>query len=527
MIEADKRKAIFLLHEEGMGSREIARRLRVSRNTVRAVIAQRGEMPRTIRKDKLHIDEELLGALFQRCEGRIQRMHEILTEEEGIAVSYPTLTRMLRELGITKAAKQRCHQVPDEPGAEMQHDTTLYSICLGEKIHKITASLLYLRYSKRRYLKFYRGFDRFKMKCFLHEALTFWGYAATTCIIDNTNLARLRGTGANAVIVPEMESFARHYGFSFRCHEKGHANRKAGEERSFWTVETNFLPGRTFLSLEDLNAQALQWATVRLEHRPQGKARLIPAKAFEHERTVLSALAAHLPAPYQIHQRDTDQYGYVAFAANYYWVPGSGREPVQVLEYTGKLKIYRRRECLAEYPLPKDGVKNAKFSPEGLPKPPYGPKNRRPSSQEEEKRLRALDPSVGAYLDWVLPLKAKGRHRFLRNLLALSRKITAQLFKESIARAAKYRIEDIETIERIAVLNLLGGAGSHSSQGLPSPVVDEHLTEREAYREGSLTEAPDLSIYQDTDTDTQDTGTCAENPNPLPDEDKEPLPPNS
>ena len=115
MIEADKRKAIFLLHEEGMGSREIARRLRVSRNTVRAVIAQRGEMPRTIRKDKLHIDEELLGALFQRCEGRIQRMHEILTEEEGIAVSYPTLTRMLRELGITKAAKQRCHQVPDEP----------------------------------------------------------------------------------------------------------------------------------------------------------------------------------------------------------------------------------------------------------------------------------------------------------------------------------------------------------------------------------------------------------------------------
>ena len=34
MIEADKRKAIFLLHQEGMIPREIARRLNVSHNTV-------------------------------------------------------------------------------------------------------------------------------------------------------------------------------------------------------------------------------------------------------------------------------------------------------------------------------------------------------------------------------------------------------------------------------------------------------------------------------------------------------------
>ena len=83
------------------------------------------------------------------------------------------------------------------------------------------------------------------MKCFLHEALTYWGYAPRQCIIDNTNLARLRGTGAQAVIVPEMEAFAKQYGFQLRCHEKGHSDRKAGEERSFWTVETNFLAGRS------------------------------------------------------------------------------------------------------------------------------------------------------------------------------------------------------------------------------------------------------------------------------------------
>jgi len=105
--------------------------------------------------------------------------------------------------------------------------------------------------------------------------------AAGQCIIDNTNLACLRGARSRAVIVPEMNAFSRRYGFRFVCHAIMHSNRKAGNERSFRTVETSFLPGRTFDSWEDLNEQARQWATERMEHRPQGKSRLIPAKAFE------------------------------------------------------------------------------------------------------------------------------------------------------------------------------------------------------------------------------------------------------
>jgi hypothetical protein len=37
-------------------------------------------------------------------------------------------------------------------------------------------------------------------------------------------------------------------------------------------------------------------------------------------------LAAHLPAPYKVHGRGTDQYGYIACGANYYWVPGTRRD---------------------------------------------------------------------------------------------------------------------------------------------------------------------------------------------------------
>ena len=228
MIGPDVRNAIYQLHQAGMSLREISRRLHVSRNAVRKIVKQQGKFARQQRSDKKQIDTELLERLYRECDGWIQRIHEKLVEEEGIQIGYSTLTRMLRELGLSRSEPVRCDRVADEPGAEMQHDTTVYRVKLKERWTKLIASLIYLRYSKRRYLKFYRVFNRFAMKCFVHEALMFWGYAAWQCIIDNTNLARLYGAGKHAVIVPEMREFAKRYGFRFVCHEIDHPNRSLG-----------------------------------------------------------------------------------------------------------------------------------------------------------------------------------------------------------------------------------------------------------------------------------------------------------
>jgi len=484
-----------------MSAREIARRLGVNRSTVRAIVEEAGRVPASNRKKKVEIDPELLRELYTECDGRKQRIHEKLLEERKIEIAYSTLTRTLRELGIGKESDSRCDRVPDEPGDEMQHDTTVYTVELGGKPTRLVASGLYLRYSKRRYLRFYRSFNRFQMKCFFHEALTHWGYTAKKCVIDNTNLARLRGTGKNAVIAPEMAVFAKQYPFDFICHELGHANRKAGKERNFWTTETNFLPGRKFRDLEDLNCQAIDWATVRMFQRPLTKARLIPAVAFEYERSFLTAIPPHIPAPYLVHERGTDQYGYVAFGANFYWVPGTGREDVKVLEYSDRLAIYQRHELLLEYPLPPDGTRNACISPPGEPQPRHRPRNRRTPTVEEEKRLRAMDPAVGEYLDAAWTPKGAARHRFLRELFALSRRMTSELFVRSVTRALKYRVGEIETIWRIALMHVQEGVHT-----LPVAEFDESFTEREAYREGCLSDEPDFSRYDERQDQEEDHG---------------------
>ena len=86
MIAADKRKAVYLLHQDGMSLHEIVRRLHLSRNTVRTILKQKGEMPRGPRQDKIRIEEDLLRRLYADCRGWVERMHEKLVE--GVLQKY-------------------------------------------------------------------------------------------------------------------------------------------------------------------------------------------------------------------------------------------------------------------------------------------------------------------------------------------------------------------------------------------------------------------------------------------------------
>jgi hypothetical protein len=176
-----------------------------------------------------------------------------------------------------------------------------------------------------------------------------------------------------------------------------------------------------------------------MEQRPQGKAGLIPAQAFEHERQFLTQLPRHLPAPYQLLERAVDEYGYVASGNSQ---ARCGREnPGAALSSPGSLPD---RRTLIEYSLPPWGVKNQPFHAPGQP-PRYRPRNRKLSSQEEEKRLRAMDPVIGAYVDFILGTPGLLRHQFLRRLWALHQRWSTTLFLRTIERAHRYRITRLET----------------------------------------------------------------------------------
>jgi len=470
-----------------MKIRDIARRLSLARNTVRSIIASGGKVALKPRSDAIALDEELVRKLYRDCDGWVERVFEKLKEEHGVAIGYSTLTRKVRSLGL--GVKPFAERVPDVPGGEMQHDTSPYRLKLGTSYAGVIASMVYYRYSKQYYLKFYRSFNRFHMKCFFHEALSFYGYSAPVCIIDNTHLAVLRGTGKNAVMVPEMIEFTKRYGFHFQAHEIKHSDRKAGNERGFWTVETNFFPGREFSSMEDLNAQALEWATVRMANRPRGKAGLLPAKAFEHEKSFLTKLPEGLPPPYRVHERSIDQYGYIIFATNHYWIPSGERGSVKVLEYAGELKIVTGRRELACYPLPKQDVRN-KIFPENRPQLFQPKRGRDNASLDEERVLRAKGPEVSRYLDLLLSRKGTSKHRLIRQLFRLSQRLSPQLFLRVIQRAVRFRVNDMSTLEDMARLLVMDSDFCDFTADL-----DHDFQRRESFQEGEFTDSPDFSTY--------------------------------
>ena len=323
-----------------------------------------------------------------------------------------------------------------------------------------------------------------------------------------TNLAVLHGTGKAAVIHPEMISFAKPYGFAWLAHEKGHANRKAGCERSFWTVETNFLSGRTFVSLEDLNQQALAWSE-RFAQRPQAKTRLIPRELFESEKADLFKLPDSLQAPYQPHQRVLDAHGYLAFDGNYYWVPDDPElhpgGKVDLLQYAREIKIFpyglsSLRGALS-YPLPALGTRNKRFAPNGAVLNPYVPRQFKQNSQEEEKQLRAMDPLCGEFLDFI---QAAGdvhqKPKFIRDLYGLSRKMSKALLLATLSRALRYHVSSLEALQRISRQLLQ----SECPDLAEASALTQDYEQRETFQAGRFSQEKNLTDWLDPDPDQEE-----------------------
>lgn len=493
MILDNIRETVKTLFNTGKAKKEIARYLGIDIKTVRKILNSESNKPK-MREDKIIIDESLLRELYTSCDGYAQRIYEILNEDYNIPIGYSTLTRLVREYNLRKErGDEYSRRYLDIPGQEFQQDTSIYHLLIGGKRTKVVCSGLYYRYSKMRYVKFYHRFNRFLMKCFFHEALSYFECCAKICIIDNTNLAVLYGSGEKAVFHPEMLAFAKCYGFQWKAHRIRHANRKAGKERNFLTLATNFFPGRSFKDFDDLNAQAKEWATERFANRPLSKSRLIPSELFKLEKPYLIKLSSYIEPPYQYHNRSVDKYGYLSFDGNYYLIPSCKNCQADIIRYEKRIHIYRKHEKLTSYKLPAYNIKNETFFPEGYKQQIYKPNNKKKGYTEEEKKLRNLGHICSSYIDFIKSKECgiKQKPRFIRELYRISKKINGHLLSASLERALKYKVSRLDAIERIA------GDFMKKEIGYSLELtVSDGYEERESYLKGKFSSESDLNEYQ-------------------------------
>ena len=231
MIPPIKEELIKELNKQGTSQRSIAKQLAVSRTTVSKVLASPETRPTPDRESKYDQYIEPVRELFATCLGNVVRVQEELAARHDIDIPYQSLTWLIRKYQLRVPEIKRAGRYHFEPGEEMQHDTSPHKILLNDKQVIGQCASLVLAYSRRIFIQYYPRFTRFECKVFLAAALEDMQGSCKRCVINNTCVILSTGSGADAVMAPEMEMFARVYGAHFMAHRIKHADRKARVER--------------------------------------------------------------------------------------------------------------------------------------------------------------------------------------------------------------------------------------------------------------------------------------------------------
>jgi len=449
VLDEHQRIAVLELAKKGFGSRRIARALKISRSAVRDIVGS-GEAPppKVARPEKAEIHRDEILELYARCKGNLVRVHEELVKG-GAKLSYQAVTGFCRRHEIGHSPKLPSGRYDFAPGTEMQHDTSPHPATIGGRVRKIQIASLVLCYSRMTFIQLYPCFTRFECKVFLTDALAYFGGAAVVCMVDNTNVVRLKGTGKDMVAVPEMVAFGERFGFKFVAHEIGDANRSARVENPFNWIQNNFLAGREFLDWNDANIRARAWCDEKnAAHSP--KLHASRRELFAAERPSLQPLPIFVPEVYVLHQRFVDAEGYVTVRHNRYSVPYKliGRQ-MEVRESKQRIDIFDGIRQVASHPRTIDSTDARVSKPEH--RPPRGEGRVKNEPPREQVEILATVPELATYVAG-LKERAYGRGvKALQRLLRLVREYPHDALLPVVQTAERYGLYDLDRLERMVL----------------------------------------------------------------------------
>jgi transposase len=455
MTPAEIRNAVCTLQAKGHSLRDISRSLALSRNTVRRILRQ----PNRTAGEAAPCDEATLAKLktaFERARGNVVRARELLTDD-GLEVGYSTLTRWAREAGL-RSPPRRAGEYDFAPGQEMQHDTSPHRVVFAKagtagKIVTAQCAGLVLAYSRRLFMQYYPRFTRFEAKAFLLEAVRFMEGVCPVCVIDNTSVLLAAGSGADAVIAPEMLAFARTLGFRFRAHRIGHPDRKGRIERPFAYIENNFLAARSFEDFDDLNGQAVAWCRDVANHKPKQTLGMSPEAAYVIERPHLRPLPDALPPVYELLERVVDLHGFVSVDTNRYSVPERFTgQSVAIFKRPAEIQVCRKDATIAVHPR-LIGQRDARNT---LPGHHTIPVRENRGTAQEETLLRGHHPSLDCYAAALKQHSNGWGRRALRRLISLKRTYPSGPFIAAIEQALHYGMFDLGRLEALILKQVAG-----------------------------------------------------------------------
>lgn len=222
------------------------------------------------------------------------------------------------------------------PGEEAQVDWAHFGhIRIGKAERLLTAFVVVLSHSRAIFLRFY---PTASMAAFLHghaEAFATFGGVPRVLLYDNLKSAVLERQGDAIRFNPRLLDLAKHHRFEARPVGVARGNEKGRVERAIRYVRDNFWPGRSWSSLDDLNAQATAWAQGTAMQRAwvEDRERTV-AQAFAEEQAKLLPLPQEPFPAWEATPVRSGKSPYVRFDGNDYSIPHQAVQRSLLLQAT-------------------------------------------------------------------------------------------------------------------------------------------------------------------------------------------------
>ncbi|AKX93130.1 IS21 family transposase [Neomoorella thermoacetica] len=318
-----KWQRIKALHAQGVGIRQIARDVGVSRNTVRKYLKEAGPPQFKAREYTKELDKFLEEIKVMLAKGYIgTRIYKEL-KDKGYQGSLASVHRYLRAIKEDdRTAKLATTRVETGPGKQMQYDWKVWTLPVDGKLVKIYLHEVVLSYSRMKFYTFSLSITTADVIRVLIEAIDFFGGYAPELVIDN---------GKQMVITHQKDGIVRYndeflkfcglYGIEPCPCANYRARTKGKVERPFYYVQEHLLRG---LEVGNLNEFAVKLSEFQEAYnkRPHSTLGRPPEEMFAEEKGCLVKIPAVEPALlHHKEPRKVSNDGYISHDGNLYPVP--------------------------------------------------------------------------------------------------------------------------------------------------------------------------------------------------------------
>ena len=347
---------ILILKKKGLSQRKIARKLGISRNTVKKYL-ENLEFPdsqkkKGKRKSLLdpyigNIDAWLSEDIFYTGTWIYDRLSNM-----GFSGSYEIVKRKVHEL---KAERQKIAYMrfETEPGCQAQVDFGEFQVENADgSIKKFYLFSMILGYSRRIYGKL---IERCDLPTFLDchmRAFEFFGGVSEEILYDRMRNVFISKIAGRSKFNDTLMGFALHYGFKPEVAPSYAAWVKGKVERPYSFIREGFWRGYGFVCLEAANRDLHAWLEKK-EKRIHGTTHEVVCLRFAREIPHLNALPRQaFDTSYRVY-RKVHKDCTVRFASNSYVVPHTlvGKEIILRVK-DGMMRIFSDNSLIVTYEIP-------------------------------------------------------------------------------------------------------------------------------------------------------------------------------